>query len=504
MIEHLGRQGLARIAKYNGNILPTTVFLEDDGIKNYPIERLYEDGVEIFGNFLKFPSIEEVAENQLNKKYFIYGDIVVIPGLYTLLKRPHELLKRIIEVRMEIGFKKIIFAPHLALPNTIPIFHYLGIDILDTNLGRINNTEILEYAHMENVVKKFIELNELRVLVESIPDPLSKTLLRLSDSKYYEIFEKFYPVTGKFLNSSHFESIFRPDIQRWRNRIIERYRKPEHEKYLLLLPCSAVKPYSKSSSHKYFISLLRSSGKHLHEVIVTSPLGLVPRELEFTYPAAHYDIPVTGYWYGEEKEFILKMLENYLKNNIYEKIIAYLPDDLSFLSEFLEEIGAIKIFGNLRENTNKEKLLEELKNLDNVKDSINEKIKSIARFQFGIDFPMENKKFSKKYDEIIIYNENEIYMHFLPNQGKIVLGKEAANYLKLNKKYTVEIDNFIPKGSIFVRGIKNASIEIREGDEVVIVSNDNLIGTGTATMSYYDMISQEHGEAVKVRKLFNV
>ena len=42
------------------------------------------------------------------------------------------------------------------------------------------------------------------------------------------------------------------------------------------------------------ISNYRSS---LHELIVTSPVGLVPRELENSYPASSYDIPVIGIWY---------------------------------------------------------------------------------------------------------------------------------------------------------------------------------------------------------------
>ena len=34
--------------------------------------------------------------------------------------------------------------------------------------------------------------------------------------------------------------------------------------------------------------------------MVTSPLGLVPRDLEEVWPAGHYDIPVTGDWTQDE------------------------------------------------------------------------------------------------------------------------------------------------------------------------------------------------------------
>ncbi len=502
MIDFLGRQGLARRALFNGNTIPTTVFIEN-GIDGFPEERIVDEGIEIFGEFIPFPGIKEVQESQLKWKYFIHGDIVVLPGLYTLLKKPEDLLERILKTREEVGFRKIIFAPFLAIPETVPIFHYLGIDILDNGRGMMLDIDPHEYSYMENIVKKFMEKGELRVLVESIPDTLSKTLLRLSDSLYQNIFEIYYPVTGNALNSSHFESLFRPDIVRWRERIIKRYRKPSFHRYILLLPCSAVKPYSRSPSHRYFRSLIESSGKVLHEVIVTSPLGLVPRELEFTYPAAHYDIPVTGRWYGEEKEFTEKMLHDFLENNKYERIIAFLPDDLRFLSPFLQDLRAVEIFGNLRNDENRNMLLEELSKLEKVREVYADILNSISSFQFGVQFPLNGKKIRKRYDEIIAYEGDEIYIHFLPSQGKIILGKEAADFLYSKSIYTVEIDNFVPRGSIFVRGIRNASPDIREGDEVVIVSSGKIIGTGTATMSFKDMISQEHGEAVKVRKIFS-
>ena len=43
----------------------------------------------------------------------------------------------------------------------------------------------------------------------------------------------------------------------------------------VLLPCSARKPYSLSQSHRRFQMAV---GDRAHELIVTSPLGLVPRD----------------------------------------------------------------------------------------------------------------------------------------------------------------------------------------------------------------------------------
>ena len=49
------------------------------------------------------------------------------------------------------------------------------------------------------------------------------------------------------------------------------------------------------------------------EIILTSPLGIVPRDLEYTYPAAHYDIPVTGDWSEIEKQHLENDLLDFFK-----------------------------------------------------------------------------------------------------------------------------------------------------------------------------------------------
>ena len=65
-------------------------------------------------------------------------------------------------------------------------------------------------------------------------------------------------------------------------------------------------------------------GGRAHELIVTSPLGLVPRELETVYPAGHYDVPVTGYWDAEECAVIADILARYFRKHSYRRIIAHL------------------------------------------------------------------------------------------------------------------------------------------------------------------------------------
>ena len=55
--------------------------------------------------------------------------------------------------------------------------------------------------------------------------------------------------------------------------------------------------------------------------MVTSPLGLVPRELEDIWPAAHYDIPVTGDWDADELGIINSMIIDICKRSNYSHVL---------------------------------------------------------------------------------------------------------------------------------------------------------------------------------------
>ena len=96
-----------------------------------------------------------------------------------------------------------------------------------------------------------------------------------------------------------------PSVVDFQQRLSD-YVPPAKNMVLLILPCSARKPYFKRSSHKRFYKSIKEVNNYLalHIVSVTSPLGLVPRELEFCYPAAHYDIAVTGEWSASEIQLL--------------------------------------------------------------------------------------------------------------------------------------------------------------------------------------------------------
>src|SRR5207244_4743976 len=86
------------------------------------------------------------------------------------------------------------------------------------------------------------------------------------------------------------------------------------------------KPYSVRRSQRRFRQaiVVSKNPSAVHEVIVTSPLGLVPRELERFYPARAYDIPVTGDWSRDEAAIVSEDLAAFVEANRYDAIVAHL------------------------------------------------------------------------------------------------------------------------------------------------------------------------------------
>lgn len=94
------------------------------------------------------------------------------------------------------------------------------------------------------------------------------------------------------------ELLNHPDVINFYNELIENYIPPKYKKIALFLPCAAKKPYSTSRTHSQIrnvISKLENIQK-IHELIISEPLGIVPREWEQKYPASHYDM-VLDSWF---------------------------------------------------------------------------------------------------------------------------------------------------------------------------------------------------------------
>src|SRR5208283_958345 len=108
----------------------------------------------------------------------------------------------------------------------------------------------------------------------------------------------------------------------------------------VLLPCSKTKPYRSSRSHRRMAKAFEglAAVARLHVVSVTSPLGLVPRELEDLPPARQYDIPVTGEWDEDERGAVSAALSHLLATGSYRSVLVHLdPEEYDFLAPGLAE-----------------------------------------------------------------------------------------------------------------------------------------------------------------------
>jgi len=509
-----------------------------------------------FAETLLFKKIERESNKFSPEDDFVKAtaNLIIVKYASQLLNQHKNFVDYIINLRKKIGYQRAIYAPVIGNPTNIALLVYLGIDLFDStsaiiatrnnNLffktgavkkddlqeiycncpicNKINIPKELSYEDILNhnyytiyselrKVRDAIANQNLRNLVENRirADPNSTAILKNLDRKHQNYLEKRAPVVckSKLIATSN-ESINRPEIKRFQNRVINRYKKPESTKILLLLPCSAKKPYFLSKTHKFFRNTLQSTKNPniVHEIIITSPLGLVPRELECTFPAANYDIPVTGVWEDYEKKMITSFLSKYLEINKYEKIIAHLPKELiDFIKPLIKNVK-VTCIDNPTSNKSLEKLkstlVEAIDEFEKVANQVRakEEIFCLAQYQFGEKDAVEllkNCTIKGKYPYRKIFENGKQLGMIIQERGLISLTLDGAQ--KIND-YIVEIyDDFELKGSVFSPGIKDADEQIRIGDEVRVNNKKKIVAIGVAQMNGEEMVESTHGEAIKVR-----
>ena len=285
------------------------------------------------------------------------AEIVVIPNGFEIKTNFRTMVDQVIRVRKAAGYGRLVCILGIAEPANLALLAYMGIDVVDDGFARAAGTNGFSLipegmlsgsedysqsncAEMERELSKvhtFISAGRLRELVDqrSFSSAEEVAILRLFDDVGYEYQEEACTIAGGRFSCNTTQALRRPDVARYQKTLSERYVPPEHKKVLLLLPCSAKKPYHISKSHKLFSQAIHTAQHDtlVHEVIVTSPLGIVPRELDAFYPANSYDIPVTGEWKPEEKETIRRMLRELMEKHHYEKVVCHLGEDAELVRE---------------------------------------------------------------------------------------------------------------------------------------------------------------------------
>jgi archaeosine synthase len=362
----------------------------------------------------------------------------------------------------------------------------------------------------------------LRELVETrqTAEPLLAELLRYTDQHLGGLLDERAPVTGGAPGRYVLrESFRRPEAVRFRRRILERYRPPASKQVLLLVPCSKTKPYRNSRSHRRFQLALRDLPNlgRLHTVSLTSPLGIVPRELEDVPPARHYDIPVTGSWDEAERTAVTSALHHLLSAAAYRSVLVHLdPAEYGFVRSVLPT--NLPVTWTLRDDrpTSREALQElrdmaerALAPLPSIDGGplavVREELAALADFQFGPAAgerlfrppvrlhgrPWFQRVVDGKGTDLATWKEARGLFQLTVAGGQRIVGEGAL---------TVEVDPHVRLGGdLFTPGVVAADDRIRCGDAVLLTQGGSLVGVGEAELPGALMSQLPRGLAVRIR-----
>lgn len=496
------------------------------------------------------------------------SDLYVMEGAGTLENNSRKFIETLFELKNRISPDTALYTPNLALPENVAMLAYFGVDIVDDTRAEIaaysdiyltatgsfyldsltefpcrcsvcasakpaeiRNLQKAERAkfltsHNRNALEAELSLVRERIRAGTLREyvegqcrvkPWLTALLRLGDFEYSYLEEKVPAFRQNQLLADTSEAMSRIEVVRFAQRIQERYTPPDLD-ILLLLPCAARKPYSTSQSHQKFILTLGKYRKFVHEVILTSPLGIVPRELELTYPAAHYDTAVTGHWDEEEKTWVSGCLEAYLSRYKYRAVVAHVEGAYREICERVASKLGIEIIYTAKDSLAS---MEALLNLKNVIESLclaedfrkkglnaeEEKknfLRAIASYQFG---EISRALFSEEAGNLTVKGRFPKYQLFIgkrqlatlvPQYGMLALSLEGAELMSESDNYVVKIDDFVPRGSILAPGVVQADPQIRPNDEVIVLGEKALC-VGRAMMSGDEMVKSSRGVAVDTR-----
>ncbi len=479
------------------------------------------------------------------------ADAYVLSNAVGYTGHAEAFVEAVLAVRRAIPDDAALYCPAAATPANVATLVYAGVDLVDEKRARARG---LEGFYLTTDGEAFLEdLEELpcpcsacRTSIESfdrddcaehnansLRAELARVRGRISDGRLrdyiegqarheawltatfrrldqrYGYLEERTPIFRRSeLLAASDDSLRRPEIQRFADRVTSRYRR-RLDAPLVLLPCSARKPYSESQSHEQFS---RAIGYRGHIVSMTSPIGVVPNELETTYPAQHYDSVVTGRWTETEIEFVAAVLKRYLQRADYDRHIAHVPEDgYREICRRVEDALGIEFEYTVADHPTTD---ESLSSLDAALDGEPQyykreresaTVRAIADFQFGDGagdsvFGPESTT-EGMYPKFRVRNgDSEHLATMVPQYGTLSLTLAGARAWRESgaETKTVEIDGFVPSGSVLAPGVVDADGSIRPGDEVLF-EGPKAVGVGRAACHGRAMVESTRGVAVDVR-----
>ena len=520
-MEPIGHEGLGRLLKLEEDLHTPHIVFSKEYLTESP--DLNSTGTITIGKLFDLPPTPMGLDSDKEPYLQLSRDIAVLDNASSL--KPEKIVEIASKFREEAGYSRLIYAPAVE-PSVMPILAYLGVDIFDdlnvelrSSTGwALDGGEWTKQPQIEDLfshnraelsrwilkIRNAIVNGKLRELVEitSLHNPRVSQILHHSSSLLIEKGARIHStIRSNDLSLSH------PAILDFQQRLLD-YEPPSKNMVLLILPCSARKPYFKSSSHKRFYNAIRDIDNHLalHIVSVTSPLGLVPRELEFCYPAAHYDIAVTGKWSASEIEMLRSQLSKLEPKKFYTKAIVHAGSSSEIMTNLVKETG-LNVVDTRVERPSSFEGLEVLQNIAkmslidvpllNTKDRAEGEARGLAKFQYGdkSDFLIKSE-ISGRMPYKLRCGE---LASMSPVVGGFGLTLNGGLAYSSHNGPVVFAENFKLVGDLFAVGVNGYEGAWNIGDQVVIKQNDVVTGVGIAKMNPEEMISMKRGLAVEVR-----
>ena len=311
-------------------------------------------------------------------------------------------------------------------------------------------------------------------------------------------------------------SLHWPEVVRFRERVAGRYRPKVRADCVVILPCSKRKPYSMSRSHRLFSGVIRPVRRRvrIEEIVLTSPLGAVPRALETVPPARNYDIAVTGIWSEEELAITSHSLSSVLRACAIGNtdIVAHVSGGyLDSCRRAEADLGwSFRYTGVDRpaSSAGLQALSDLLAVVDGhpIRHDPLEAIRHVLSYQYGEDIadamtlPPAKKSMMHRVERILCEGKRVVRRN--PFTGLFIPETEGARIMVENDAYCVDID-FRPKTNvIYCPGITSADEAIRPGDEVVVRYKGQPVGQGRSILCGREMIKSERGKALTLREIF--
>ncbi|MFO7795247.1 MAG: DUF5591 domain-containing protein [Promethearchaeati archaeon] len=387
-----------------------------------------------------------------------------------------------------------------------------------------------------NKTLQYLHTEDFRAFVEksSLNDLNFKSLLKICDKIYFNSIKYHSKLNQKNreINCLGPLSYYRPDFEFFRENVLKTFMPEEWTRIILLLPCSARKPYSQSKSHQKFYDVIRKFSEFptFQEIILTSPLGAIPRQLENIYPVNSYEISVTGDWNTEEIEIAADMLIKLL--NKFEKkipILCHLEGGYKKIAQEAERrVNHSFTYTEIKESSTSEESLQNLES--NIKNSLEtsqsteirdqeekltntwlRKFSKIIDYQFGKglgrDLISQNLIYKRdgRHTGFYLLNKDtkERYGTFKFSTGKIRLtikGAEKIAFVPEFSNYIIFDGTELRGNTLFMPGIKSTAPNLLPDQNVCIFDGDKkkIIAMGDMIMGSTFINNSKSGKVVKL------